>query len=281
MIGSEGTLGIITELTLKVIPAPKEVISLVIPFETLADCIGTVPQFKKNGLDPQALEFMEKAIVQASERYIGKSVYPQKIDGVEAGAYLLVTFDGKTKDELDNIIEEASEIALEAGAIDVLVADTPAKIKDAWAARSSFLEAIKAETNWKDGLEMLDECDVVVPLDKIAPYVEYVYGVGEKFGLRIESFGHAGDGNLHIYIIGDDKISVADFKAKADEFFDDIYAEATREGGLVSGEHAIGSGKLDYLAKSVGPTQMKLMEDIKRVFDPKMILNPGKVCYKL
>ena len=138
---------------------------------------------------------MEKAIVQASERYIGKSVYPQKIDGVEAGAYLLVTFDGKTKDELDNIIEEASEIALEAGAIDVLVADTPAKIKDAWAARSSFLEAIKAETNWKDGLEMLDECDVVVPLDKIAPYVEYVYGVGEKFGLRIESFGHAGDGN--------------------------------------------------------------------------------------
>ena len=281
MIGSEGTLGIITELTLKVIPAPKEVISLVIPFETLEYCIGIVPQFKKNGLDPQALEFMEKAIVQASERYIGKSVYPQKIDGVEAGAYLLVTFDGKTKDELDNIIEEASEIALEAGAIDVLVADTPAKIKDAWAARSSFLEAIKAETNWKDGLEMLDECDVVVPLDKIAPYVEYVYGVGEKFGLRIESFGHAGDGNLHIYIIGDDKISVADFKAKADEFFDDIYAEATRVGGLVSGEHAIGSGKLDYLAKSVGPTQMKLMEDIKRVFDPKMILNPGKVCYKL
>ena len=91
----------------------------------------------------------------------------------------------------------------------------------------------------------------------------------------------AGDGNLHIYIIGDDKISVADFKGKADEFFDDIYAEATRVGGLVSGEHAIGSGKLDYLAKSVGPTQMKLMEDIKRVFDPKMILNPGKVCYKL
>ena len=85
---------------------------------------------------------------------------------------------------------------------------------------------------------MLDECDVVVPLDKIAPYVEYVYGVGEKFGLRIESFGHAGDGNLHIYIIGDDKISVADFKAKADEFFDDIYAAATRVGGLVSGEHA-------------------------------------------
>ena len=128
---------------------------------------------------------------------------------------------------------------------------------------------------------MLDECDVVVPLTMIAPYVEYAYGVGEKMGLQIESFGHAGDGNLHIYIIGDDQISVADFQKKADEFFDDIYAEATRVGGLVSGEHAIGSGKLEYLAKSVGPRQMEIMEGIKRVFDPKMILNPGKVCYKL
>ncbi len=281
MIGSEGTLGIITELTLKIIPAPKEVISLVIPFEELDDCIATVPKFKMNHLDPQALEFMEKAIVQKSERYIGKSVYPQVVDGVTAGAYLLVTFDGKTKDELDDIIEQASEIAFEQNAIDILVADTPAKIKDAWAARSSFLEAIKSETNWKDGIEMLDECDVVVPLDQIAPYVKYVYGVGEKMGLQIESFGHAGDGNLHIYIIGDDKISVDDFKKAADVFFDDIYAEATRVGGLVSGEHAIGSGKLEYLAKSVGETQMKIMEDIKRVFDPKMILNPGKVCYRL
>ena len=281
MVGSEGTLGIITELTLKIIPAPKEVISLVVPFENLADCISTVPKFKFNHLDPQALEFMEKAIVQKSERYIGKSVYPQVLDGVEVGAYLLVTFDGKSQDELDEIIEQASEIVLEAGAIDVLVADTPAKIKDAWAARSSFLEAIKAETNWKDGLEMLDECDVVVPLNQIAPYVEYVYGVGEKMGLQIESFGHAGDGNLHIYIIGDDQISVPDFQKKADEFFDDIYAEATRVGGLVSGEHAIGSGKLEYLAKSVGPRQMEIMEGIKRVFDPKMILNPGKVCYRL
>ena len=281
MVGSEGTLGIITELTLKVIPAPKEVISLVIPFEQLSDCIATVPKFKMNHLDPQALEFMEKAIVIKSERYVGKSVYPQVIDGVEAGAYLLVTFDGKTKDELDEIIEEASEIVFDNNAIDVLVADTPAKIKDAWAARSSFLEAIKAETNWRDGIEMLDECDVVVPLDQIAPYVQYVYGVGERLGLQIESFGHAGDGNLHIYTIGDDKISVEDFKKKAEEFFDDIYAKATEVGGLVSGEHAIGSGKLEYLAKSVGPTQMKIMEDIKRVFDPKMILNPGKVCYRL
>ena len=87
MVGSEGTLGIITELTLKVIPAPKEVISLVMPFEDLASCISTVPLFKKNHLDPQALEFMERAIVEKSEKYVGKAVYPKVLDGVEAGAF--------------------------------------------------------------------------------------------------------------------------------------------------------------------------------------------------
>lgn len=281
MVGAEGTLGIITELTLKVIPAPKAVISLVMPFETLSDCISTVPLFKKNNLDPQALEFMEKAIVEKSEKYIGKAVYPKQIEGVEAGAYLLVTFDGKDMEELEVIMEQAAEIALENGALDVIVADTPPKIKDVWAARSSFLEAIKHETNWKDGLELLDECDVVVPLDQIAPYVEYVYGVGERLGLQVESFGHAGDGNLHIYVIGDDQISVEDFKKSADEFFDEIYPEATRVGGLVSGEHAIGSGKLPYLYQAEGEINMALMMGIKKVFDDKLIMNPGKVCHKL
>ena len=281
MVGAEGTLGIITELTLKIIPAPKAVISLVMPFETLSDCISTVPLFKKNNLDPQALEFMEKAIVEKSEKYIGKAVYPKQIEGVDAGAYLLVTFDGKDMEELEVIMEPAAEIALENGAMDVIVADTPPKIKDVWAARSSFLEAIKHETNWKDGLELLDECDVVVPLDQIAPYVEYVYGVGERLGLQVESFGHAGDGNLHIYVIGDDQISVEDFKKSADEFFDEIYPEATRVGGLVSGEHAIGSGKLPYLYQAEGEINMALMMGIKKVFDDKLIMNPGKVCHKL
>ena len=281
MVGAEGTLGIITELTLKIIPAPKAVISLVMPFETLSDCISTVPLFKKNNLDPQALEFMEKAIVEKSEKYIGKAVYPKQIEGVDAGAYLLVTFDGKDMEELEVIMEQAAEIALENGAMDVIVADTPPKIKDVWAARSSFLEAIKHETNWKDGLELLDECDVVVPLDQIAPYVEYVYGVGERLGLQVESFGHAGDGNLHIYVIGDDQISVEDFKKSADEFFDEIYPEATRVGGLVSGEHAIGSGKLPYLYQAEGEINMALMMGIKKVFDDKLIMNPGKVCHKL
>ena len=142
MIGSEGTLGIITELTLKLIPAPKETISLIIPYENLEDCIATVPKFFMNHFQPQALEFMEKEIVLASERYLGKSVFPKQVEGVDIGAYLLVTFDGDNMEQLEELTEQAAEVVLDAGAVDVLVADTPAKKKDAWAARSSFLEAI-------------------------------------------------------------------------------------------------------------------------------------------
>ncbi|MCI7271481.1 MAG: FAD-binding oxidoreductase, partial [Anaerobutyricum hallii] len=168
MIGSEGTLGIITELTLKIIPAPKAVASLIIPYEDLETALATVPKFKMAHMNPQAIEFMEREIVLASERYVGKSVFPQEMDGIQIGAYLLVTLDGNSEDEVDALIEQAAELVLEAGAIDVLVADTSAKMKDAWAARSSFLEAIMEET------KLLDECDVVVPVNKIAEYLTFV-----------------------------------------------------------------------------------------------------------
>ena len=271
MIGSEGTLGIITELTLKLIPAPKETISLIIPYEKLEECIATVPKFFMNHLQPQALEFMEREIVLSSERYIGKSVFPKELEGTEIGAYLLVTFDGDNMEELEEITEKAAEVVLEAGALDVLVADTPAKKKDAWAARSSFLEAIEAET------KLLDECDVVVPVNKIAPYLNYVNGVGEKFDFTVKSFG---DGNLHIYACSND-MEDAEFKRQVAEFMTDIYQKAAEMGGQISGEHGIGYGKMDYLSEFAGTVNMRLMKGIKEVFDPKMILNPNKICYKM
>ena len=274
MIGSEGTLGIITELTLKLIPAPKETISLIIPYENLEDCIATVPKFFMEHLQPQAIEFMEKEIVLASERYLGKSVFPQQLEGVDIGAYLLVTFDGEDMESLEEITEKAAEVVLEAGAIDVLVADTPAKKKDAWAARSSFLEAIEAET------KLLDECDVVVPVNQIASYLTFVKSLESNYDFTIKSFGHAGDGNLHIYACAND-MDEAEFKKQVADFMDIIYKKAAECGGLISGEHGIGYGKMDYLAAFAGETSMRLMKGIKEVFDPKMILNPGKICYKL
>lgn len=274
MVGSEGTLGIITELTLKLIPAPKETISLIIPFENLEECISTVPKIFMANLKPQALEFMEKEIVLSSERYLGKSVFPKVIEGVDIGAYLLVTFDGENKEELENITEMASEVVLETGALDVLVADTPSQKREAWAARSTFLEAIEAET------KLLDECDVVVPVNKIAEYLTFVKSLEKNYDFKIKSFGHAGDGNLHIYTCADE-MDEDEFKRQVDHFMEIIYKKASEIGGLLSGEHGVGHGKLKYLSTFTGEKNMQLMEGIKRVFDPKMILNPGKVCYKI
>lgn len=274
MIGSEGTLGIITELTLKVIPAPKETISLIIPYENLEDCISTVPKFFMNHLQPQALEFMEKEIVLVSERYLGKNVFPKEVEGIDIGAYLLVTFDGEDMESLEEIAEKAAEVVLEEGAVDVLVADTPAKKKEAWAARSTFLEAIEAET------KLLDECDVVVPVNQIANYLTYVKSLQGNYDFAIKSFGHAGDGNLHIYTCAND-MDETEFKRQVAEFMEIIYKKAAECGGLISGEHGIGYGKMEYLADFAGEASMRLMRGIKEVFDPKMILNPDKICYKL
>ncbi len=274
MVGSEGTLGVITELTLKIIPAPKVVVSLIIPFEDLETCISTVPKLKMANLNPQALEFMEREIVLSSERFIGRNTFPKDLAGTQIGAYLLVTFDGEDDDQLNDVVEKACELVLEEGAIDVLVADTPSKIKDAWAARSGFLEAIESET------KLLDECDVVVPINKIAEFLTFSKEQGEACGLEIKSFGHAGDGNLHIYQCSND-LEEEEFKKRVDKYFNIIYPKATEIGGLVSGEHGIGSGKMKYLRDCIGETPINLMFGIKKVFDPNLILNPGKVCYPL
>ena len=128
---------------------------------------------------------MEREIVESSEAYVGKSVFPKKINGEEAEAYLLMTFDGDEEEELEDIIEKAAEVALEHEAVDVLIADTPVKKKDAWAARSSFLEAIEADS------KLLDECDVVVPVDRIAEYFSFTKKAAEEAGITNKNFGHA------------------------------------------------------------------------------------------
>ncbi len=273
IIGSEGTLGIVVELTLKLIPAPKHTVSLIVPFADLESAISTVPKVKMANLDPQALEFMEREIILSSERFVGREVFPKSVDGTEVGAYLMITLDGDDEDQIMGRVETAAELLMEAGAIDVMVIDNPQKLRDAWATRSSFLEAIEAET------KLLDECDVVVPIKEIARFLTFAKKTGDECGLIIKSFGHAGDGNLHIYQCSND-LPREEFLKRVDTYFEKLYAEAVACGGLVSGEHGIGRGKVKYLAESVGDTNMELMRGIKNVFDPNLILNPGKVCYK-
>ena len=271
MIGSEGTLGIITEMTMKLIPNPVCDVSCLVPFANVEDCIRFVPQIKLANLDPQSIEFMDADIVTSSSAFTGIPTFPERVKEADVGASLLVTFVGADEEELDQKLIKLGKIAEAAGALDVLVVATSSNKKAAWAARSSFLTAIEADT------KLLDEMDVVVPVDKIPAFLLYIRSLGEEEGLTIRNFGHAGDGNLHIYCCSND-LELDEFKRRTKIVMDKAYAKCAELEGQVSGEHAIGHAKMQYLRESVGDDVFALMGDIKRVFDPNYILNPGKVC---
>lgn len=271
MIGAEGTLGIITEMTLKLIPKPIADVSLILPFPDIESCISAVPKIKLASLDPQSIEFMDNDIVESSAAFTGNPVFPTEVEGQPVAASILVTLVGDSEEELDAKMMRMADVAEEAGAYDVLVVDTPTRKKEVWDARSSFLTAIEADT------KLLDEMDVVVPVDKIPDFLMYVRELGEEHNIRIRNFGHAGDGNLHVYCCSNE-LSEEEFLKINKVIMDKCYSKCKEFGGQVSGEHAIGHAKKDYLLESAGKTAYGLMGAIKKIFDPDMILNPGKVC---
>ncbi|MCH3949500.1 MAG: FAD-binding oxidoreductase [Acidaminococcus sp.] len=274
MIGSEGTLGIITELTLKLITPPKCHCSLIVPFRTLSEAIQTVPPLKRSGLDPQAIEFFEKEMLDTTEAYIGTSVFPKQVEGETVGAYLLVTLDASTNDLLDQAVEDASELFLGANAMDVLVADVPMYLDKTWAARSAFLEGLENQYN------LIDECDVVVPVSHIPDFILHIHEIRDNYPFDVRMFGHAGDGNIHVYACANgEQKDIMPFKEATARFMDDLYAKALELDGQISGEHGIGFGKAPYLQKALEPAQIRIMQGIKEVFDPNLILNPNKICF--
>jgi len=266
IVGSEGTLAIVTKAILKLLPLPKKAISLLIPFPNLEVAIETVPKIIKSKVIPTAIEYMVRDVILASEEFLGKR-FPDN----SADAYLLLTFDGNSKEEIENIYEQVAHICLDEGAIDVLISNTQERQESIWSARGAFLEAIKASTT------EMDECDVVVPRNKVAKFVKFTDELQRKYDIRIKSFGHAGDGNLHIYVLRDD-LSKEEWDKKLSQVFKCMYDKARELGGKVSGEHGIGYAKKPYLKESVGEKGINLLKNIKLAFDPKNILNPGKVC---
>lgn len=263
--GSEGTLAIVTRATLRLLPLPKHKISLLVPFADLPAAIKAVPQVIRASAVPTAVEFMEREVILAAEQFLGR-----KFPDNSADAYLLLTFDGASKTEVALAWEEAADICLKCGALDVFISATQERNEAIWSARGAFLEAIKNSTT------EMDECDVVVPRRNVAEFVMYSHDLQQKHQIRIRSFGHAGDGNLHIYILRDE-LEEKVWESKLAAVFDDLYQKASELGGKVSGEHGIGFAKRPYLAESLSPAEKTLMHGIKQVFDPLNILNPGKV----
>lgn len=265
MIGSEGTLGVITRAVLKLVPLPGKTVSLLVPFADMEQAIEMVPVIVEAQIQATAIEFMERETILFAEEYLGKRFPDTRND-----AYILLTFDGRNAEQVRAEYREVADLCLEHGAVDVFIVDTQERKQSVWNARGAFLEAIKASTT------QMDECDVVVPRDRVADFIKYTHEVAGILNLRIPSFGHAGDGNLHVYLCRDD-LAEDEWKEKLSLGFEMMYARAREYGGAVSGEHGIGYAKKEYLKEQLGDTQIGLMRRIKKAFDPNLILNPDKV----
>jgi glycolate oxidase len=266
IIGSEGTLGIIVSATLKLIALPKKTMSLLVPFANNLDAISAAPTLLTEHVMPTAIEFLNKEALKYSEAFMGKKIPNHNYD-----AYLLLSYDGHNEDVLLEDIEKASKLCIEKlNAIDVYLIDTEERKKSVWSIRGAFLEAIKASTS------EIDECDVVLPRSHIAEFLDFTQKLSQELNLRIPFFGHVGDGNLHIYFCKDQLMDHI-WKSKRDDGFMKLYQKAFSLGGLVSGEHGVGYAKKDYMELQVGKKQVSLMKEIKTVFDPNHILNPGKI----
>ncbi len=265
IVGSEGTLGVVTKAILKLIPLPKKVLSLLVPFPSMEAALGAVPEIIRTGSMPTAVEFMERSVIKASENYLGTD-FPD----TNAPSYLLLSFDGTCLADIEKAYAGVAELCLSRGALDVFISSTEERQELIWKARGAFLEAIKSSTS------QLDECDVVVPRDKMAGFLKLTHELELKYEIRLMSFGHAGDGNLHIYVMRDE-LDEAAWTSKRAAVMSELYDRARTLRGQISGEHGVGYDKQEELAESLGDDLIKIMRGIKKAFDPKNIMNPGKV----
>ena len=266
IIGSEGTLCVLTEVTLKLIPKPTCSCTLVMPFRSLEECADMVPQVLALPFVPTAIEFLERELIEIVERTLHK-MFPVK----EGEAALIVMYDASTKMELDEAVRLAAESALAHGALDVAIADTAERAGSVWAVRGAILEGMKADSVSQE------ECDVVVPRSEIAEYVKQAKKIASSYGLRVEPCGHCGDGNIHTELLRGKDQTDEEWHSATQGALKELYALSKRLGGQMSGEHGTGNGRIEYLKEFVGDRMIGLYKAVKLAFDDKLILNPGKI----
>jgi glycolate oxidase len=262
MVGSEGTLGLLSEIILKLIPAPSHRKSMIAVFDEVDKASETVSAVIASRIVPATLEFLDNFTIRAVEGFSNVGL------PVDAAALLLVEVDGHPA-QVEEDAEKVEQVCRERGARDIRVAETAAERDNVWAARRAALSAL-AKLKPTVVLE-----DATVPRSKIPEMVRAIQDIGERYQLDIGTFGHAGDGNLHPTILTDKRNRVEWERVEA--AVDAIFEKALALGGTLSGEHGIGLAKSKYLEQETSPGTIKYSRRIKAALDPNGILNPGKI----
>jgi glycolate oxidase len=266
LIGSEGTLGIITKIVFRLIPLPVYNLVMLVPFFSAARACEAVSAVFRAGITPSGMEFMERdAIdwVMKFETDLNVSVKP------EVQAHLLIEVDGNDLDLLYKDCEKISEVVQQFDCDEILFADTADQKNMLWKMRRKVAEAVKSNSVYK-------EEDTVVPRAELPALLQGVKRIGEKYGFKSVCYGHAGDGNLHVNIIKGD-LPDAIWENELPKGITEIFELCVKLGGTISGEHGIGLVQQAYIGIAIDAKRLELMRGIKTLFDPNGILNPGKI----
>ena len=262
VIGSEGTLAVITKCLLRLIGKPEKSQSILVSFNSLQSGIEAVPIILRQNLNPTAVEFIERKVVKLGEDFLSLK-YPDP----EAAAYLLLTFDGATA-EIDGAIQKLEQV-LQGASRRVIILDGTTPELDAaniWKIRGCLVKAVEAVSEQ-------EPLDIVVPIARVADFVEYVNKLENESGMQMISFGHAGDGNVHLCVVRGGR-SEQLWESELNANLEKLYAKAKELGGLISGEHGLGVSKRSYFFAQTPAANVALMNAIKKSFDTKGILNP-------
>ena len=261
-IGSEGTLAVITKCLLRLLPKPEASVSVLVPYADLDTGIRSVLTLLQADANPTAVEFMERKVVELGEKFSGVR-YPRP----DAGSYILLTFDG-SKREVDAHVEQVGQLALASGAMEYIVLTDPAQSADIWRVRGALVKAVEAVSEQ-------EPVDIVVPISRTAEFIRFINRLEASSGMRMVSFGHAGDGNVHLCVMRGERDEET-WKRELRENMEKAYAEAYRLGGVASGEHGIGTAKRHYFLRETPQENLTTMNRLKDALDPLHILNDQK-----
>lgn len=264
LIASEGSLAVLSELTLKLIPMPKLKKTAFATFASVKEAMNAVYKSLAGGVNPVSMEFLDHLSIKAVEEKFHKGL------NVEAGAILICDVDGNVKESVEEDLKCLREHFLEAGAMEFKIAQNESEAADIWFARRNCSQSIAIYGTLK-----LNE-DITVPRSKLPELLEGIGQISQKYGFKIPCFGHTGDGNVHTNVMVKDKDDKEQVK-KGYEAVEEIFKLAVGLGGTLSGEHGIGISKAPFMNLAFSEAELDLMRNIKKAFDPNNILNPFKM----